>query len=113
MKRIKTLKLNYEFKNVFNKGKFYIGNQIIVYIMKNKFNENRLGIAISSKIGKAHTRNRLKRVIRAAYQNQIKDTKSGHDIVIIWNKKADVIDLSYQIVNKDLEKIFLNSGIKK
>ncbi len=113
MKRIKTLKLNYEFKNVFNKGKFYIGNQIIVYIMKNKFDENRLGIAISSKIGKAHIRNRLKRVIRAAYQNQIKGTKSGHDIVIIWNKKADVIDLSYQIINKDLERIFLNSGIKK
>lgn len=113
MKRIKTLKLNYEFKNVFNKGKFYIGNQIIIYIMKNRLNENRLGIAISTKIGKAHIRNRVKRVIRAAYQNNIKNTLQGYDIVIIWNKKADVIDLSYQIINKDMEKIFLNSGIKK
>lgn len=112
MKRIKTLKLNYEFKNVFNKGKFYIGNQVIIYIKKNKLEYNRLGIAVSSKLGKAHTRNRLKRVIRAAYQNNCKIVKQGYDIVIIWNKKAEVIDLSYQIINKDIEKIFLNSGIK-
>ena len=38
--------------------------------------------------------------------------KQGYDIVIIWNKKADVKDLSYRIINKDIEKIFLNSGIK-
>ena len=36
MKRINTLKLNYEFKNVFNRGKYYIGNQVIIYILKNK-----------------------------------------------------------------------------
>ena len=112
MKRIKTLKLNYEFKNVLKKGKFYIGNQIIIYIMKNKLEFNRTGIAVSSKLGKAHTRNRVKRVIRAAYQNNSKNIKQGYDIVIIWNKKAEVIDLSYQIINKDIEKIFLNSGIK-
>ena len=112
MKRIKTLKLNYEFKNVFNKGKFYIGNQVIIYIMKNKLEYNRLGIAVSSKLGKAYMRNRVKRVIRAAYQNNYKNIKQGYDIVIIWNKKAEVIDLSYQIINKDIEKIFLNSGIK-
>ena len=113
MKRIRTLKLNYEFKNVFTKGKFYFGNQVVVYILKNKYVYNRLGIAISTKIGKAHLRNRIKRVIRSAYQNNIKFLNNGFDIVIIWNKKADVSDLSYQIINKDLEKIFLNSGIKK
>ena len=112
MKRIKTLKLNYEFKNVFNKGKFYIGNHVIIYVMKNKLGYNRLGIAVSTKLGKAHTRNRIKRVIRAAYQNNNINTNQGYDIVIIWNKKADIIDLSYQIINKDIEKIFLNSGIK-
>ena len=42
MRRIDTLKMNYEFKNVFNRGKYYIGNQIIVYVLKNKYNKNRL-----------------------------------------------------------------------
>jgi ribonuclease P protein component len=112
MKRISTLKKNYEFKNVLSKGKFYIGNQVIIYILKNKFNENRLGIALSSKLCNAVKRNRIKRVIRACYQENIKNTNLGHDIVIIWNKKADVSDLSYKIIHEDMRKIFLNSGIK-
>lgn len=113
MKRIQTLKLNYEFKNVFNKGKFYIGNQIIIYVLKNKVQKNRLGIAINSKLCHAVQRNRIKRVIRAAYQLNIKDSNVGHDIVVIWNKKADIEDLSYNIINEDMKRIFLNSGIKK
>ena len=113
MKRIQTLKLNYEFKNVFNKGKFYIGNQIIIYLLKNKVQKNRLGIAINSKLCHAVQRNRIKRVIRAAYQLNIKNSNVGHDIVVIWNKKADIEDLSYNIINEDMKRIFLNSGIKK
>lgn len=113
MKRIQTLKLNYEFKNVFNKGKFYIGNQIIIYVLKNKLQKNRLGIAINSKLCHAVQRNRIKRVIRAAYQLNIKESNVGHDIVVIWNKKADIEDLSYNIINEDMKRIFLNSGIKK
>lgn len=113
MKKISTLKLNYEFKNVLNRGKYYIGKQIIVYILKNKYNKNRLGIAISSKLGKAVKRNRIKRVIRAAYQQSIKQCKLGYDIVIIWNKKENIENLSYKLILKDFEKIFLNSGIKK
>ena len=45
MKKISTLKMNYEFKNVFNRGKYFVGNQIIVYVMKYRLIYNRLGIA--------------------------------------------------------------------
>ena len=64
MKKIKTLKMNYEFKNVFNKGKYYIGRQIIGYSMKNKRDFNRLGIAINTKLCHAVYRNKIKRKIR-------------------------------------------------
>ena len=113
MRRISTLKMNYEFKNVFNRGRYYIGNQIIVYVLKNKYNKNRLGIALSSKLCNAVKRNRIKRVIRAAYQQNIRDSKVGHDIVFVWNKKADIEELSYNIVLEDMKRIFLNSGIKE
>ena len=64
MNEIETLKLNYEFKNVFNKGKYFIGKQVIVYIYKNKKKQNRIGIAISSKMFNAVKRNHIKRLIR-------------------------------------------------
>ena len=104
--------MNYEFKNVLNRGRYYIGNQIIIYVLKNKLQENRLGIAISSKLAISVRRNRMRRVIRAAYQEAIKDCKMGQDIVIIWNKKANINDLSYDIILEDMKKIFLNSGVK-
>ena len=38
MRKIKTLKKNYEFKNVLSKGKFYVGKQVSIYVLKNKKN---------------------------------------------------------------------------
>ena len=64
MKKIKTLKKNYEFKKVMTKGKFYIGNQIIIYITENEKKINIIGIAVSKKTCGAVGRNSIKRKIR-------------------------------------------------
>ena len=108
MKKIKTLKLNYEFKNVFNRGKYLRAHQIIGYVMNNKFGYNRLGLAISTKLCKATGRNRIKRVIRAAYLNLIKkyNLKQGYDIVFIWNKNVNIEDISYFEIENDIKYIF-------
>ena len=42
MRKIKTLKKNYEFKNVLTKGKFYKENTITVYIQKNNIKSNQI-----------------------------------------------------------------------
>ena len=44
MRKIKTLKKNYEFKNVLTRGKFYIGKQISIYVLKNNKKTNVIGI---------------------------------------------------------------------
>ncbi len=113
MKKIKTLKMNYEFKNVFNKGKYYIGKQVILYDLKNKYDYNRLGIAISSKLCKAVKRNKIKRKIRAVYQILEKDTTKGHDLVFIWNKNENIENLSYDVIYNDIKKMFSKIGILK
>lgn len=105
MKRIKTLKMNYEFKNVFDKGKYYVNDQVIVYVLKNKLEYNRIGIAVSTKIGHAVKRNRIKRLIRSAYQSF--DLKNESlDIVFTWNKKSSIEDASYEIIREELSKTF-------
>ena len=113
MKKIKTLKLNYEFKNVFNKGRYFRAHQITCYILKNRFEYNRLGLAVSTKLCKAVGRNRIKRIIRAAYLDFIKDynLKSGYDVVFIWNKNVNIENISYVEIKNDMKFIFYKLGL--
>ena len=87
MRKIDTLKKNYEFKTVLTKGKFYKGEFITMYLYKNGQEKNRLGIAISRKIAKATKRNRLKRLIRESFRLHKEELKKGYSIVFVWNKK--------------------------
>lgn len=111
MKRISTLKKNYEFKNVLNKGKFYKGKYVTIYIIKNKEEINKIGIAISKKLGKANKRNRLKRLIRESYRLQKDNLIKGYNIVFIWNKQANILNNTYTEVNNDIINLFSRAGM--
>ena len=111
MRKIKTLKKNYEFKNVFTKGKFYIGKQITVYIMKNKKDYNVIGIAISTKTGNAVKRNKIKRLIRENYKNIKDNLKVGNNIIFLWNQKEKVEDANFYIIKNDIETLLKQGEI--
>jgi len=106
MKNIKTLKKNYEFKKVFQKGKIYIGKNIKIYISKNNMEENRIGIAVSVKSDKAVKRNRIKRIIRENYRLINSNLKKGYNIIFLWNKNSDIDKMNFKIIEEDVIKIF-------
>lgn len=106
MRKINTLKKNYEFKNVLTKGKFYRENTITVYIQKNNIKTNVIGIAVSKKICKAVKRNKLKRLIRESYRLMKNDLKQGYNIVFVWNKNINFNEANYFTVSNDMKKIF-------
>ena len=109
MKRMKTLKKNYEFQNVLNNGKFYIGKQITIYIAENKQLTNKFGIAISKKVCNAVKRNHIKRKIRENYR--LIQLKQGYNIVFLWNKKVPVEQVNFHIIKSDMEKLFTKAGL--
>lgn len=102
MRKIKTLKKNYEFKNVLSRGKFYIGKQILIYVLNNKKKSNVIGIAVSTKQCGAIHRNRIKRLIRENYRLIKDNLKQGNDIVFLWNKKGEVKEANYYTIKKDM-----------
>ena len=72
---------------------------------------NFLGIAISSKLGKAVKRNYIKRIIREVYRNTEEQIKTGNTIVFLWKKNAEIKQACYENVKKDIEKIFKDAEI--
>ena len=113
MRKIKTLKKNYEFKNVFLRGKFYKGKQISIYVLKNHKKTNIIGIAVSTKQCGAVLRNRIKRLIRENYRLNKNELKQGYDIVFLWNKKGEAKEANYYIIKEDMINIVKRADLLK
>ena len=111
MKNTKMLKKNYEFRKVLSKGKYYSGNKIEAFIQENNKEYNFLGLAISSKVANAVTRNNIKRLIRENYKNIEDSLLIGYSFLIIINKKKNIKEISYKNIKEDFENILKKAGI--
>lgn len=113
MKQTEMLKKNYEFKKVLSKGRFYLGKQLQIVFLKNSMNKKLLGIAVSTKAGKAYQRNRAKRLIREAYKNLEPQVKNDYSIVILIKKEINLKDLRYRDIIVEMQDIFKRAQILK
>lgn len=106
MRKIDTLKKNYEFNNVLKSGKYYVKKHIIVYIKPNKKQKNVIGIAINTHLCGAVGRNRLKRLVRESYYSVKDELTKGNDIVILWNKKTPIDYDCFHEIQKEIIDAF-------
>lgn len=111
MKKTLVLKKNYEFKRVLTKGEFFSGKYIEASILKNKKNINKIGFAVSVKIGKAVKRNKIKRLMKENYRLLEEQINVGFDVVFLWKKKVDIKYAKYNNIKDDMITIFKKSGI--
>ena len=88
MKFTDTLKLNYEFHRLYSKGKSAVTPCLVVYARHTKRERNRIGFTVSTKLGHAVVRNRVRRRLREAYRLHEAEFVPGTELVIVARTRA-------------------------
>ena len=83
-----SLKKNRDFQVVYKSGRSYANKYLVMYIMENHQDKNRLGISVSKKVGNSVVRHHITRLIRESYRLHEKIFNSGLDIVVIARNSA-------------------------
>ncbi len=102
VKKTVAIKENYIFRRLYNKGKSAVSPYLAIYVRRNGHNGNRLGLTVSTKVGKAVIRNKMRRRLREIYRTNEEKLVSGIDMVIVSRIKAKYA--TYQ----QLEQSFLH-----
>ena len=82
------LKKNKDFQAVYRKGNSNANKYLVMYLLENNLNKNRLGISVSKKVGNSIVRHRLARLIRESYRLNEDKFLCGYDIVVIARATA-------------------------
>jgi len=93
-----------EFKKVFSEGRRIEGKNLIIFILKNDYDFNRLGIIVKKETGKAVVRNKIKRWLKEASRLLNRKLLPGYDIIVL--AKNHIRESNYFEICYDLESLF-------
>ena len=104
MKQEVTLKKSVDFKKAFKEGRKLTGPHFAVYIRKNFKDFSRIGVAITKSQYKLATkRNKLRRIAKEFFKEQIRPNIKGRDVVLVSRPGREVANLKSVI--KDLKTL--------
>ncbi len=90
MKQLYRLTDDGQFQRVRAQGKSWAHPLLVLVAAPNNLEITRCGFSVGKRMGKAHTRNRIKRMIREAVRVRFDGVKSGYDLV--WIARVALTD---------------------
>ena len=111
MKFSESLKSNSDFRRVYRGGKSYANKYLVMYVLENGTDQNRLGISVSKKVGNSVVRHRITRLVRESYSLHENIFNSGLDIVVVARGCAR--DASYHMIEDSFIKLAGSAHLMK
>ena len=99
-----SLKKNKDFQKVYRNGKSYADKYLVMYVLENGLESNRIGISVSKKVGNSVVRHRLCRLVRESYRLHEDVFRRGFDIVVVARVSAK------ERTFREIESAFLHLG---
>ena len=97
------MKKNSDFRRLYARGKSAATPYLVLYCRPNRRAENRLGYTVSTKLGHAVVRNRVRRRLREIVRLNGARLVPGYDMVIVARSRA--VDCEY----RRLEEAYLKA----
>lgn len=98
-----SLKKNHEFRRLYAKGKSVATPVLVVYFRRTNRPINQLGLTVSTKVGNAVCRNRVRRRLKEIYRLNEARLQKGLDMVVVARVKSQYVTYA------ELESAYLSA----
>ena len=109
MEKLVPICRNNDFRRIYARGKSYVSPLVVVYALKNRTKNVRVGITTSKKVGNAVQRTRSRRVIREAFRALAPRVRPGFDLVLVARGKTPYVKSTD--VRRQLERQLQAAGL--
>lgn len=109
MEKLVPICRNNDFRRIYARGKSYVSPLVVVYALKNRTKNVRVGITTSKKVGNAVQRNRSRRVIREAFRALAPRVRPGFDLLLVARGKTPYVKSTD--VRRQLERQLQAAGL--
>ena len=95
-----------EFKKVYAEGRRYSLDSLIAFARNNRLIHSRIGFTLPRALGKAVERNRMRRRLREAIRQHLKDLGPGWDVV--FHPRRATLTADFGRLEEIVQKFFLS-----
>jgi ribonuclease P protein component len=109
MRRDIRLRHTEDFQRLRREGHTFPHRLMVLSIAPNTLAHNRYGVIVSKHLGKAVTRNRVRRRVKEAARLIHPQLQQGYDLVII--ARAPLVQQPFSVVQRTVYELFQQAGI--